>query len=175
MSKSILIIFILLCVFTIVFFASWPRYRELGNTQDRIAEKQIELQYKEQYFSDLAGTAEELTKYREELLKVNSILPPDPSVPALFSLLQAASSQNGLILEGLNFSAGSGISKGQGLGVKEINVSLKVSGSYSSFKGFLSTLEKTSRLIEVETLSLSAPEKENKPFSFDLRIKTHSY
>ena len=175
MSKTALIVFILLCVFATVFFVSWPRYQELKSTQAKIAEKGVELQYKEQYFRDITDAAKELTQYKEELLKVNSILPSDPSIPALFSFLQTAASQNGLILEGLNLSGISEVSGAEGSGVKEINVNLAVSGSYSSLKSLLSTLEKTSRLIEVETISLSAPQEADKPFSFNLAIKTHSY
>jgi Tfp pilus assembly protein PilO len=175
MSKSVLIVFILLCVFATVFFVSWPRYQELKNTQAKIAEKEVELQYKEQHFRDLTDAAKELTKYKEELLKIDSILPSDPSIPALFSFLQTAASQNGLTLEGLNLSAVSEVSGSEGSGIKEISVSLNVSGSYPSLKSLLSTLEKTSRLIEVETISLSAPQEADKPFSFNLAIKTHSY
>ena len=175
MSKSILILFILLGAFAIGFFASLPRYQELKNTQIAIASKNVELQYKEQYFTDITDTAKELTKYKEELLKVNSILPSDLSIPTLFSFLQTVSSQNGLTLGGLNLSAISGASEGEGLGIREIGVSLSASGSYSSLKSFLSTLEKTSRLIEVDSLFLSSPQEKDKPFSFNLQIKTYSY
>ena len=174
MSKSALIVFILLAVFAAVFFVSWPRYQELKDTQAKIAEKEVELQYKEQYFRDLTNAAKELTQYKEELLKVNSILPSDTSIPALFSFLQTAASQNGLTLEGLNLSGISEVSGAEGLGIKGISVNLSVSGSYSSLKSLLSTLEKTSRPMEVETISLSAPQEEDKPFSFRWAIKTYS-
>jgi len=175
MSKLTLIVFIWLCVFATVFFVSWPRYQELKNNQAKIVEKEVELQYKEQYFRDITDTAKELTQYKEELLKVDSILPSDTSIPALFSFLQTAASQNGLTLEGLSLSAVSEVSGAEGLGVKEISVGLSVSGSYSSLQSWLSTLEKTSRLIEVETISFSAPQEADKPFSFNLAIKTHSH
>ena len=59
--------------------------------------------------------------------------------------------------------------------IKEINMSLSLSGTYSAFKDFLRALEGSSRMIEVENISFSASEKISEPISFSVRIKTHSY
>jgi len=58
--------------------------------------------------------------------------------------------------------------------IKEMNFELGLSGSYSSFKNFLSILERSSKLIEIEKISFSVGEKE-KPWDFNLGIKVYSY
>ena len=58
--------------------------------------------------------------------------------------------------------------------IRETGTNLVVAGSYSSFKNFLSTLEKTARMIELESISFSTLEEVG-PIDFNLRIKVYSY
>ena len=58
--------------------------------------------------------------------------------------------------------------------LKETQIKLQLVGSYPSLKSFLSDLEKSSRIIEVDSLSFATPE-EIGPFTFDLVIKVYSY
>jgi len=100
---------------------------------------------------------------------IDSALPPEPSLPNLFDYFQKAASQNGLVLTEMT-PAGTVSANG----LRETRVILVMSGSYSSFKSFLSTLENSARVIEPESISFASP-MEEVPFTFNLRIKTHSY
>ncbi len=172
--NSLPIIIIAFFLFSFVFWLAilWPKYQDFRALDKMIGEKEEELQQEEQYFSNLNQIKTELENYEEALSKINSAFPDDPSLPALFSFLQKASSQSGLILKGISPFA-SYISESMP-NIKETQFSLQVSGSYSSFKEFVSILEKSARKIEVENISFFSP-KEGSLFLFNLGLKIHSY
>ena len=157
----------------------WPKFQELKIIQKNIEEKKAELQSKKEYFSKLNEIKIELGKYEEELSKINSALPENPSLPTFFNFLQKTSSQTGLVLKEVGAFSVSPSKDFPNL--QETTLSLKLLGSYSSFKDFLSTLEKSARLIETENISFSSPEakpgaeEEKEPFAFNLKLKTYSY
>jgi Tfp pilus assembly protein PilO len=156
-----------------------PKYQNLKIAQSKVKEKGTELQAERKYFSEIAEAKEKLKKFEEELSKINSAIPAEPSLPSLGNFLQIAASQNGLVLKKIMPSLTSSlkeefIKKGFSSQIKETGVNLTVSGDYPSFKNFLSNLEKTSRMIEIESISFSGSEKEA-PIDFNLRIKVYSY
>jgi len=173
MSKSSAIAILVISILIIGVFLVFPRCQDLRALRLEIGRRNTELQSKEKHISNLQEASQELEKYQLELSKIDSALPSSPSLPSLFNFLQKVSSQNGLILEEIgSFSVSVPEEKPE---IKEISLNLGVSGSYSAFKNFLSTLEKSARLIEIESISFSTPEKKESPFSFDLKIKVHSY
>ena len=150
----------------------WPKYQDLKTLEKKNEEKRAEIRGREEYLQELKKTAEILQNYQIQLAKIDSALPSVPDLPVLFDFLQKVSSQSGLVLKAvspptsrlsLDFE-----------GIKETELTLLVSGNYSSFKNFLSILEKTSRLIEVESISFSGAEKETS-LNFNLKIKVYSY
>lgn len=56
--------------------------------------------------------------------------------------------------------------------INEFPVGISISGSYESFKGFLSYLEKNLRLIDVRDIAFTPPDK---PSAFDIVIKAKTY
>jgi len=173
MSRIAAILISLLGIFLIGFFLLWPQYQTLRELNFKIQEKKTELQYKEEYFSNLKKISEELKNYEPALSKIDSAFPSDPSLPSLFNFFEKAGSQNGLILKYIGpfyISSRPDMPK-----VKEIHINITVTGSYPAFKNFLSALEKTARLFELENISFSSPEKTEEPFAFELKIKAYSY
>lgn len=151
-----------------VFFL-YPKYQDLTILQKKIKGKKAELHSKEGYFLDLSDTSEKLKQYEVQFSKIDSALPLKPSLPSLFNFLQRAASQNGLILQEISptFAPNSE-------GLRETRVTLIMTGSYSSFKSFLSTLEKSARIIEAESISFASSE-EAETFIFTLGLKVYSY
>lgn len=149
-----------------------PRYQDLKGIQKTVEEKKAEVQYKEKYFAEIGEIKTELEKYETELSKIDSALPQNSSLPSIFNFLQEASSQSGLVLKGISpFTV---FSVGKDSNLKETKFNLQLSGDYSSFKNFLSTLEKSARMIEVENISFSLP-IEGELFTFNIRVKIYSY
>lgn len=161
-----------LVVILLAVLVLWPKFQELEIVRGNIEEKKAELQAKEEYVLRLDELKVKLKEHQEEISKINTALPVNPSLPSLFNYLQKTSSESGLILMDISPSA---ISPSKDLtGFREAVFSIKVSGSYSSLKNFLSALEKSARLIEVENLSLSLGGGGESP-AFNLRLKTFSY
>ena len=149
-----------------------PKYQDLKGIQRTIEEKKAEIQYKEKYFAEIGEIKTELEKYETELSKIDSALPQSPSLPSLFNFLQEASSQSGLVLKGISPFTVAPV--GENSDIKETEFNLQLSGGYSSFKNFLSTLEKSARMIEIENISFSLPIEEEL-FTFNIRVKIFSY
>lgn len=171
MNRLIIIIILLLISLILGIFLILPKYEDLSFLKKKIREKQAELQSKEEYFKNLGEVAEELKNYQSQLSKIDSALPDHPQLPALFDYLQKTASQSGLVLKGISVAF---VTPGQKVGeTRETPLTLVLSGSYSAFKNFLSTLEKSARLIETESISFASVE--GGPFNFNLRIKVHSY
>jgi len=173
MSRQTTILINLLAVFLIGFFLVWPQYQNLRRLNIEIQTKRTELQYKEEYFSNIKTISEELKKYETELSKIDSALPSGPSLPSLFNFLEKTSSQNGLIFKYVGTFSVTPLEANSG--IKGIYLNIAVAGSYPAFKNFLASLEKTARLIEVDNISFSTPQKAEEPFSFNLKIKAYSY
>jgi len=177
--SSIVFLFLTLIL---ALFLLLPQYQRLRNLQIEIKVKKTEIENQENYLKHLNDLSEKLKKYQPEISKIDSTLPPRPDLPSLLHFLQKASSQNGLVFKDLGTFSIILPKKLEGpVGempkaspeFKEISLDFGVSGSYSALKNFLSTLEKSARLILVESLSFSV-EKEETP-SFKLKIKTFSY
>ena len=172
MSRLTIISITLPIILLVGFFFTWPQYQNVRNLGLEVQAKQNELQNKEEYFSKIKETSDELKNYEAEVSKIDSALPSDPFLPSLFNFLDKTANQNGLILKQLgSFSVVDSKAKPD---IKEINIGITVSGSYPAFKNFLSALEKTARLVEVDDIIFSYPSAKETP-SFDLVIKAHSY
>jgi len=178
-SRPLIILFSLFAALFLVINFLVPQYRNLKELQSKIEEKKIELQMEKEYSSRLEKIAEELKKYEENLAKIDSALPPEPSLPSLFNFLQEEASEAGLVLERIfppftNSIKEELVKKGWDPELKETKVHFTVSGFYPSFKNFLSSLEKSARLMGVESVSFSTT-GQKEPIDFYLKIKTYSY
>ena len=175
MNRPITITICLLVAMAFGIGLVFPKYKDLKILQEQIAQKEAELRTKDEYFLNLNNLLEalKLERYSDSLSKIDTVLPADFLSPSFFDFLQKTSSENGLVLESIGEVSSKSSKEREGL--KEYSLSLSLIGSYSSFKSFLLSLEKTARLIETESFSFASPQKENELFSFGLQIKFYSY
>lgn len=152
----------------------WPKYQNYQNLQTQIGNKNIELENQNAHYENLIDLSEKLQEFDVELEAIDIALPSNASYSAIsfYNYLQKASSENGLIVNQIgSFALSPLVGRGD---IQEMSLSVGVSGSYSAFKNFLRALEKSARIIEVESISFSFP-GEDGLFSFQIEIKTHSY
>ena len=164
-------IFFIFSFFLFVFLV-FPKYQTLNVFKKEVLEKQEEFHSQEKYFETLQNASEELKKYEGPLSKVDSALPKNPSLPELLNFIQKASSQSGLSLKGISPAVTLPFEKGE---IKETRINFLLVGSYPDFKNFLSILEKSARLIDVENISFSLPKEKEGLFNFAITIKVYSY
>jgi len=176
-SKQIILI-VLICLLTLLalggYFLCWPKYQEFKGKKVELETKDEEIRLKKEYLSNLETLSERLSTYKEQLSKIDSALPEDSSVAALFNFLQKTSSENGLILTDIDVSGLFSLESSEER-IQKMSFSISVSGSYSAFKNFLSAVYKNSRLIEVKSISFSSSEEGEDLFDFDLNLETQSY
>ena len=172
MNKPVIIIVSLALILLFAIFYFLPRYQELRYIEKEVEMKEEELSRREERIRELKSLQEELGNYREQLAKIDSALPVDEDLPALFDFLQKAASQSGLVLKSISHSAAK--LSPDFADLKETEVSLELSGVYDSLKNFLPVLETTARLIETQSVSFSS-DPEDGPKEFKLTIKIYSY
>jgi len=160
------IIFLSISALLFFLFIS-PKKDSLSNLNSELSQKRHELETLDKYFQEVLKTSEKLKNYQEEISKIDSALPDDPSIPSLFNFLQSSSSQSGLLLENI----GSISVKEEGK-LKKWTTNLRLKGDYSSLKNFISTVERSARLIKIEKIFLSS---EGEIPSYNLTISFFSY
>lgn len=167
MSRNVLeSLIIILVALTFGMVLGMPRYQETQASLEELEARRTDLKNRQDYFKALAQIAGELRNYSTNLDKVKSALPMGPAAPSLANYLQSTSSQSGLILKNLNYGMTNSTviarDPSTGFAVNDYLVSITLSGSYAAFKEFLSSVEKSSRLIEVEeiTFAMSQAAKE---------------
>lgn len=180
-------ILIFVSVAGLLFLVS-PKYQEWSILKGEQKSKELQLREKENYFSNLRRLSQQLQTKEEALAKIDSALPRKTETSRLLNFLADSAKNNGLLLTEISSITASRVSpekqqmkeegqKGEGqeqkLVLKEITFSLKLLGDYPSLKNFLTSLEKSARLIELEELSFSS----ERPgvFQFNLTARAHSY
>lgn len=172
MNKQIVIIVSFCLILLLGIGLVWPRYQELKFLEQKIERKTAEVLKREKDLGHLKKTAQTLENYQTQLAKVDSALPSNPELSALFDFIQKTGAQSGLVLKSISYNPPQPFPGSEDF--KETEASLAVSGVYPSFKNFLSVLEQSARLIEIESISfLASPEEEFR--DFDLKIKVYSY
>lgn len=172
----IIIIFFLILLAAGGYFLWLPEYQEFGNKKAEVEGKDAEIKQKQERLSELEAISVKLSEYSSEVAKINSALPSEPSVAAIFNFIQKTSSENGLILSDIDIGELYSLEPA-GEEVQKMPFSISVSGSYPALKNFLSAIYKNSRLIEVKSISFAYPAEEKKGsiFIFDLNLETHAY
>lgn len=153
----------------------WPQYQKLQALNLNIENKKAEFQSQEEYFVQVKETSVKLQEYSDSLLKISSALPQDPALASVVSFLQSNSAQTGLILKKIVLSGAADQSENRGP-FAETLLSVQVTGSYPAFKNFLTLVENSSRIIEVQKVSIEIPDEKSKELpAFTLDLKTNSY
>lgn len=173
------IIFILISILVIVFLV-FPRYQTVTGLQAQIATKREELANQEKYFKELEETLEKLKNYQGEISKIDSALPQENSFPSLSNFISKTAQSSGLVLGNIGSINANPSSKFPEL--KENSASFSVVGSYSSLRNFLSSLEKSARLIQIEDISFDTSKESGELLpgqevitEFNFQIKVYSY
>ena len=163
-NKPISTITLLIITLILVFLFALPKYREAGDLEKKLAEKQAEYAGRAAYFDNIAKLASEIEKRKSSLEKIGSALPEDISLSQITYFIQDNAVQNGIIVKSVAFSrleklspkAASDSGKNE---IREISFSADLAGSYQGFKSFLSATEKSSRLFQIKTISFAPVEQ----------------
>lgn len=125
-----------------------------------------ELEVKKRNLSELKSVFEKYEKLRkEEIEKLDMILPSDKDIPSLYIQLDAFAKDVGLNLSSIEIAekgvttlkANQPGSTATSLGLKSVSISIAIKGidSYSKLKLFLNSIEKNIRLFDISSITYS--------------------
>jgi len=176
MSKKFIIIVSLLSAVLIVFFGILPRYSEAVSLKDQEAAKTTELRQQESYLEEIKILSREIDSRAEGLKKTNTALPEESDLLSVLNFIVKSGSQNGIIVKNIGAILVNPLKDGSGL--EEVSFDLSLIGSYPSFRNFLTSLEKSSRIISIEKVFINqedSAEEGGAAITFGLKLKTLSY
>lgn len=153
-DKPIVIAVMLLVSVFLVFFLVVPQYREFKQLQVLVGQKQAEYDAQYVYFSEIAKTYHDLESRADILTKIDDALPSTSAFGEMMYFFHQKAAETGLAVKSLFLSGYSTPAKGN---VKEITFSIDMAGSYLALKSFIGSLERSSRLFEITSISFSAP------------------
>jgi len=179
--SSLIIIFVIL-VFAVGGYFLWvPKYNEFKTNNALLNAAAEVVKEKKNYLFELEAHLNNLEEYGEAMSKIDSALPLESSADAMFSYAQKIASEKGLIITKADLSEGSATTASvpdeQGVAIQKLGISITLVGKYSSFKDFVSSVYRNSRLIEIASLSFEHEEKEESldVFEFDINLETNYY
>lgn len=183
-DRPIAIAVTLFVILLLIFFLISPKYQTFKDLQIKLGEKKAEFNAKYAYFAEIAKVYYELQSRKDNIKKIDDALPVDSSYGRLVYFFQKKAMENGLIIKSLFLSKSSPVSQESDL--KEIVFSLDAMGSYSALNNFMVSLEKSSRLFEITSISFGsdvsglvaetiAQFQIQQTYQFKLEVKTHSY
>lgn len=161
---------------------SWNEFQGIRKETDDLRNISAELDELTQKRKDLLDAIN--TVSRDDLKRIDSALPQGPKSAEFLVLLENLTNKHDLVLKRVDLAstaelktAGSqpkpsGTPTVSASTVKEFPLSISVTGSYESFKGFLKDLEKNLRIVDILTLSFTSQGK-NDQYDFSLKGKTY--
>ena len=165
---NIIVVFVAV-ILTLLSTLVFKKYEALNLVKGQISIKEDELQYQEEYFQKLKSISDKLQENKDSLLKIESALPESPQVPELLAFIQKSASQSGLMLGDINLGLMSTEDN-----INKIKVNFILIGDYIGFKKFIPFIENSSRLININSIHFSYPEK-GELFKFNFKITAYSY
>ncbi len=177
MSRNYLEAFtILIITFALGFFLVLPKYQESQDTKRQVEEKKNEIKNRAEYYAGLDAIMADLEYYQENMQKVDTAIPDNSDVAAMMNFAQAAAMQAGLAVKGIEHSGAAAVPasvSGEPVLGKYV-VSIQLAGGYGNFKNFLSIIERSTRLIAVESAGVRADQEKEEDQSRNEAPKTIS-
>ena len=166
----IYIIAITLLSLLLIFVLVLPAYQDLNALNQKIIEKEVSLQSQTDYFEELQNIEDRLEGTEDAFKKINSAIPQGNDLANLMHYFQISAGRSRVSIK--NMSPSLALSD-QARKIQSSRVNLVLSAYYPDFKSFLSIIERSSRLIEVEEINFQEPREEGEMFDFNISTRVH--
>jgi Tfp pilus assembly protein PilO len=158
-----------------ILFSFWPfvlgRYQEIGALRDALGEREVLVEHRR---AALDTIAIELERYNAQLTgddqdKFSAMVPSHRDTASILSGIDVIANGTGMILSELAVSE----PRSQQQGMSNIELSLSLEGTYASFRSFLTQLEQSVRLLDIQTITIT--ENQQTPGSQRYELTAHAY
>lgn len=159
-----------------------PALASVQEVQNEIAAVVAQRSEREEFLRTLDSKLAELEVNREHELRLQTILPAEDQMEDSLRILDRTAAANGLTLVSVSNSSDSVQSRQRTLqargqaaplpaSVNPLGVNVILDGPYQGFRAFLTALERTPRLMDVDIISLRRNEVEPSRVGITLSIK----
>jgi len=170
-NKTLVAIFCFLITIVAGWFFLMPLYGEVKEKNIELGIQKDELSKMEKGLDKLNDLMGSYNKNKDKADLVLQMAPAGIDLPSILNQFETLSSQTGVILYSIDVADSGNDEASQAQpastqeidagdigqpGIKSASVSLKISGTYESFKNFLTDLEKSARLADVQSASFAA-------------------
>lgn len=183
--KNVIILISLISASVLLFVFLDPLWSSIKVLQNEINQKKLALTATEELLVKTQELDREYQSLAEQAQKVSFALPKEKDIPYLLVQFDALAASNGLLLESMSF-----VQTEQGKGspyqvldqpeeipsFSSLSLSVKVSGSYNAFKGYLTNLENSVRSMDVHSIKFAVLKESLAAlgiFEFDLEITVY--
>lgn len=186
MIKNIIILLLILGFIAIVVFLDLPKTQGVLDLIKQIKEQKRIFLEEQDLLAKIKELDQQYEENKENLKKIDYILPSSQDLPNLIVQLEALALESGLVLDKIEFSEAEQETSGKAKEVRQseekvtpkdyriISVSLTFIGDYLLFKNFLKTVEENMRLIDVVAVDFGKESSETTQlFNFNLSLKTY--
>jgi Tfp pilus assembly protein PilO len=173
-DRPIFIGVMLVAILLIVFILVLPEYDNFKQLQAQLGEKRAEYVAQHDHYAAIDKVYDDLQVRKDDIAKIDEALSSDPALGKTVYLIQEVAQKSGLIVKNLFLSQGSSKESVAGAkSSKEISFSVDLLGNYPSLGSFIRSLEDSSRIFEITSISFGT--QSEPPYNFSLQIKTYSY
>lgn len=153
----------------IFFLLVLPAFDKTRFLRDSIQEREDILKEAEDLSARVRGLNQEIEVRRADIDKLDRLLPKEKQLPEILSGIESIISGSGMTLSEMNLSDVPGQDQR-----RKINGTMKLSGGYPSFVGFLDLFEKNLRLTGVAALDVAAQLIEGtRTLNYDVRFEVN--
>ncbi len=179
-NKQVYVIINLIITTVIFSIFVLPKYQESSNIETKLIKDQYQYESRVNYYANISDVLNKIEKNKDALEKIDSALPSEFSLAPVVYFFENTAEESGLAVRSITFSKQQIVSKSSANeNIKNILFRVDLSGSYDGLKKFLYSLEESSRIFEVSSISFSAGQvsKSNvlKSYDFSLSVKTQTY
>jgi len=190
-NKPAVIIILIIIIGISVWLFVWPKYSEFSDIKVALAKKQAEYDGESQYYEKVAQVIKDIEVRKDILDKIDSSLSADPAIAPLLYFFQKKAAETGMIIRSVTYANSLPVAPPPTADgtvpekkVKDVTFSINLVGNYQGLKSFLFGLEKSARLLEVDTLNLTPFQSAQgssqslgrfQTYEFRLQVRTHIY
>lgn len=154
MSRTAIInITIWIAVFLVIWFGVLPIYREMQPLKESVVNLGLSIEEEKEDIVTLKSLEEELENKTDQVDKLNLAIPTKRDVSVPVAVFEEASTINGLILVSVDVSDfekdNLTLKTKSSISLKALQVRLRLTGKYSSFRSFIGDVEKSFPFFEI--------------------------
>lgn len=132
-------------------FLVWPKYQEYSSLKAQIAEEKDRLEHSEQALAQLKKTQEAVSARQSDFDKLKEAIPQDAGLPVVYDHIQQLGEASGLAMTSIEGAPFEDPTRK----VETLVFMVEFVGSYEGLKGFLEEVKRSSRIFNVNTLSIA--------------------